>query len=462
MIDRRAFLGATGAGAAALALGSCARSGSSGAKTIRYWGMGAADKANDEKVAAAFAATPAGKGVTVAISQPPSNGVSDMSQIITAVRGGTAPDLWWMDRFNAVQNASVGLLEPIGPLIEKYEGVSPTEFMKQWVQFAVDELTYDGQVYGLPTTTDARGLLYNENVLREGGVDLGLFDPDQHTLTWDEMHEVCAKVTKKDGRGNYERLGFAPWLDEGWPYTWAFGLGAEAYDNARSRVTLDTDAWKAVYQLYRDWADEYPYASVDAFMATYQPPNAPPSQTAIFSGRLAMSTGGPWQNASNEKYAPKLPLKWTWLPVAKEGDPHYTWSGGQSLVIPKGAEITEHLWNYMKFHAGRQGLNIIVPHLGNLPTDLQALADKTYNPKAELFQQMLPTSRSRPPLPVGSAIWDTLTRTKSSVTIGSQTPAQCAASNQAYIEPKMALFPGYEMPDTYGKDNDLTPPASPA
>lgn len=452
MITRRRFLGAAGAaGASALALGACASSPDPGEKVIRYWGMGASDTDKDEAVRAAFLETDAGKGAEIYIDQVPSSGVADMSQIITAVRGGTAPDLWWMDRFNAVQNASIGLLEPIDPLIEKYEDVSPEEFKAQWIQFAVDELTYDGQMYGLPTSTDARGLMYNENVLRDSGVDLGLFDSEQHVITWDELRAANEQIVQVDGRGNYDRFGFSPWLGEGWPYTWAFGLDAQAYDNRTAAVTLDSPQWEAVFDLYAGWAEEWPYNSVDAFFATYQPPNAPPAQTAMFSERLAVDTTGPWQIQANEKYAPDVPLKFTWLPVANDGDPTYTWSGGQALVIPKGANITRTLWEYLKFHAGYSGQAIIQPMLGNLPTNLQAIEEKKYNPKAELFRQMLPNSTSRPPLPVGSAIWDTLTRSRSSVSLGSRSPAAAIADNQAMIAPKMDIFEGYRMPETYGR-----------
>lgn len=461
MIDRRHFMGAAGATAATLALGACARSGETGEKTVRYWGMGAADKDKDEKVAAAFKETPAGKGVNVVINQVPSNGVSDMSQIITAVRGGTAPDVWWMDRFNAVQNASIGLIEPLDPLIEKYEDMSVEDFKKQWIQFAVDELTYDGTLYGLPTSTDARGILYNEEVIRGAGLDLDMFDPTQHNLTWDEMRDASQKCVKTDAKGNYEQFGWVPWRDEGWAYTWGFGLGAEAYDNSTSQVVLENEKWMSVYQMYKDWTEDFPYATVDTFFATYQPPNAPPAQSVVFSGRLAMVTTGPWQIQANEKYAPDLPLKWTYLPVAAEGDPIYTWSGGQSLVIPKGTEITKTIWEYMKFHAGFQGQAIIQPMLGNLPTNLQAIEEKKYNPGAEIFRQMLPQSTSRPPLPTGAAIWDALDRSKSSVLFGSTTPEAAVATNQAFVAPKMELFPGYKMPETYGKPSPVPDSATP-
>lgn len=456
MIDRRQFLtGTVGAAAAGLALSSCARTPPAAEHVIRYWGMGAADTDKDEAVREAFVETDAGRGVEIYIDQVPSTGAADMSQIITAVRGGTAPDLWWMGRFTAVQTASIGLLEPIDPLIEEYEDVSPEEFKSQWIQFAVDELTYEGQMYGLPTDTDARGLMYNEDVLIEAGIDLDMFDPDQHVLTWDELREVARQITEVDGQGNYTRFGFAPWLNEGWANTWGFGLGAHAYDNDTATVTLDSPEWKSVYELYADWAEEFPYSRVDVFFATYQPPNAPPSQTAMFSGRLGIQTTGPWAIQANEQYAPDLPLKYTWLPVAQANDPTYTWSGGFSLAIPRGANITKTLWDYMKFHAGFEGQSIIQPPMGNVPTHLRAIEERKYNPKAEIFRQMLANSIARPPLPAGQAIWDTLERTKDSVAIGSSTPTQAIETNQAYIEPKMDLFEGYQMPDTYGERNEV-------
>lgn len=456
MISRRNFIGGTAAAAAAtFTLGACASTPDAAPNRVRYWGMGAADTDKDEAVVEAFKETDAGRDAEVFIDQVPSNGVSDMSQIITAVRGGTAPDLWYMDRFNAVQNASIGLLEPIDPLIEEYEDVSPEEFKSQWVQFAIDELTYDGQTFGLPATTDARAIEYNEDLLRDSGVDLDLFNPDEHVLTWDEVAEAARKITKTDDGGNYEQLGFAPWKDEGWPYTWAGAFGAEAFDNSTSSVTLDSPEWEAVFDLLGEWADEYPYSSVDAFFATYQPPNNPPSQTARFSGRLGMNTAVTSNIKNNELYAEDLPLKHTWLPVLKEGDPTYSWSGGHSLVIPRGANITKTLWEFIKFYTGLEGQSIYIPEIGTIPTNLDAIEQKKYNPKAELFRQMLPTSACRPPLPAGSAIWDALARTRDSVPIGSTTPEEAVRSNQEYVAPKMDLFPDYKMPDTFGEVNEI-------
>lgn len=458
-VNRRTFLALAGAGTVAIALPSCANQRNTDPDVIRYWGQGAADADKDQAAVDAFTATPQGEGVRVQISQVPSNGSADMSQIITAVRGGTAPDLWFMDRFNTVQSASIGLLEPLDPWIEEYEGVSAEEYRRQWISFAVDELSYDGQLYGLPVQTDARGIMYNFGMLREVGLDPDMFDPAQHTLTWDELADVAETCVEMDGNGNYTRFGFAPWLDQGGsPYTYAFGDGAHVYDNATASVTMDTPEWVKVYELYAEWAERFPFARVDAFQATYQPPNAPPAQTMMFSERMVMTPTGPWQIQGNEKYAPDIDFRWTWLPVWEADAPTYTWSGGFSLVVPRGTTITKNLWEFLKFYGGGAGQSIVVPMLGSIPTHLQTLADGTFNPKAQFFADMMASSTSRPPIPAGSAAWDALDRARQSVTLGSASPQTAAQTAQAFVAPKMQLFDGFRMPETYGQPVDLTPP----
>lgn len=137
------------------------------------------------------------------------------------------------------------------------------------------------------------------------------------------------------------------------------------------------------------------------------------------------------------------------------GDDIYTWSGGSAFVVPKGANMTKNLWEFMKFYAGTPGQNLIMPMLGDLPTNIQTIVDGNYNEKAELFRQMLPYLTSRPPLPVGSAAWATLARTRTAVALGSMTPQEAIETNQAMVEPKMALFEGYQMPDTYGQMSEI-------
>ena len=150
MIDRRTLLRALGAGASVSIAGGAivgCTDRPTGADrnpdVVKLWGIWASDADVEAEAIEAFSAE--NPDITVEASQVPSNGEGDASSVITAVRGRTGPDVYFMDRFNTSQFASLGLLEPIDGLIEEHEGMSPQEFMGGWDKFATDELFYDGQ-----------------------------------------------------------------------------------------------------------------------------------------------------------------------------------------------------------------------------------------------------------------------------------------------------------------------------
>ena len=203
MIDRRTLIRALGAGASVTIAGgsivSCTNrpvGDERDPNSVVLWGLGAADADKEAKVLEAFSEQ--NPDVKVKVSQVPSNGEGDASSVITAIRGRTGPDLYWMDRFNAPQFASLGLLEPIDDLIEEHEGVSPEEFMSGWINFATDELRYDGQYYGLPTSTDTRAMYVNMDLVDEAGLDPALFDPDNGPMTYDQLWEINDSFNVQD------------------------------------------------------------------------------------------------------------------------------------------------------------------------------------------------------------------------------------------------------------------------
>ena len=206
MINRRTLLRALGAGASVTIAGGsivgCTNrpvGEERDPNTVRLWGLGAADADKEATVLEAFSEQH--PDVKVEVSQVPSNGEGDASSVITAIRGKTGPDLYWMDRFNAPQFASLGLLEPIDGLIEEQEGVSPEEFMSGWINFATDELHYDGQYFGLPTATDTRAMYVNMDLATEAGIDPALLDPKNGPMTYDQLWEINDQFNVQDERG---------------------------------------------------------------------------------------------------------------------------------------------------------------------------------------------------------------------------------------------------------------------
>lgn len=457
MIDRRTLIKALGAGASVSIAGG-AITGCTDRPTgsdrdpnlVRLWGIWASDADVEAEVVEAFTAE--NPDITVEVSQVPSNGEGDASSVITAVRGRTGPDVYFMDRFNTSQFASLGLLEPIDGLIEEHEGVSPKEYMSGWVKFATDELFYDGHYYGLPMDTDTRGMYVNLDLADEAGVDRALLDPTNGPLTYEQMWELDEQVSIQDERGSYEQVTWIPWDDQASLLMWAIANKVPLYDNAECRMLLDEQPMLDVATMYSGWVERLDFPRLDAFKATYQPPNAPPEQTSFFSGRQLFQITGPWGVQGQADYKPDMNYTVTHLPVPNEGDDPFTWAGGFSLTMPKGASMSEAAWRFMSFYAGYEGQKILATGISRIPTNLETLADpEGWNQDIRFFAELLGVAQSRPPLPVGTKLWDAMMTMQESLNQGSDTPENLVKEAQAYVDPTMQQFCPFQLPENFGE-----------
>ncbi|MBA8792797.1 multiple sugar transport system substrate-binding protein [Friedmanniella endophytica] len=447
MITRRRLLGgaaALGAAAGTGVLGGCS-GGPRDPNHLILWGVGGDQIPNQQKVLDGYLKTH--PGVTIDARSVPSAVDGDATPVITAVRGGDAPDVWYMDRFTGAQYAAIGLLEPITPLIERYEEPG---FTDGYLKFGLNELTYDNQLYGLPVGTDVRALYYNKTLLRNAGVDLDELDPKNGPPTLQRIFEISEKVTKKDGSGNYTQMGLIPWDAQGWGYTWSIGTGASYFDDRNCSMDLTAKPIVDAFGMLYDWGKEMGWSQVNAFTSSYQPLNAPPSQTVFLSERTAFTVQTSTTVFALAKYAPKLDYGYTYLPVFNEGDQPYTWSGGFSVVAPKGSQLNKNVWDLMKFYGGRPGQEIFMPATKSLPT-LTSLFD--YQPLADMkpFIDQLRYSTSRPPFPVSSLWWDALVQAHSAMEIGSQTAQSALEQAQARVAPQMEAYCPFRMPAGYGR-----------
>src|ERR1700747_2541825 len=161
---------------------------------------------------------------------------TDVAKLMTAVRSGAGPDLAVIDRFTIAQRAAAGLLTDLTPLIKK-EG---KDLSQEYSEGPWQEVTYQNKIYALPTNTDARVLFYNKQILKEAGIDLTEFDPARGPIAPDRFKEIAFKLNQTDASGAYTRIGFVPWLEQGWGYTWgyAFGVISLISPAARSRPPI--------------------------------------------------------------------------------------------------------------------------------------------------------------------------------------------------------------------------------
>lgn len=418
--------------------------GPSDPHTITFWTTrtGTVDMGGWKKIIAGF--EKANPGYHVKLVGKPSPSQGDATALITAVRGGTPPDVFEVDRFTVSQYASIGLLSSLQPLIEKEGGKT---FSDQYFPFAWKETMYQGESYALPFDSDARGLYYNKKLLREAGIDPSILDPKNGPPTIDEIMEISRKLVKKDSKGNYTQLGLIPWDGEASPATWGLSMGAKYYDPTTCEFTAFEPAFKKAFENYAKWSKELDYHKVDTFMATYQPPNAPPSETPFFTGHLGMSITGNWLLSSIRDYAPKLDYGITYLPVGQKGDKPFTWAGGYALVMPKGVKNVDGAWKLMQYIAGPEGQRIYSLQTQHLPT-LKSLIDdpEITAGNQKFFASMMPFTLSRPPMPVGAQIWDAMDTAKQAVLLGDSTPQQALQNVYDRVQPQLQQFCPFQLP----------------
>lgn len=373
----------------------------------------------------------------VDILPEPSQGTGDATALITAVRGGSPPDAYLLDRYTVSQQASIGLLTDLTPLLQKND----PNLANNYEPFAWGETLYQGHVYGMPMDTDSRGMFYNKDLVQKAGVDLSLFDPANGPMTIDEAMAASQKMTKTDSKGNYTQLGLIPWSGQAFHTTWALELGARFFDPKTCQIIAQEPAMLKTMQYFQQWAKEMNYSKVDTYNATYQPPNAPPSQTPFLTGHLGMAVSGPWDLSSIQQYAPKLNYGVTYMPVANKGDKPFTWSGGFALVMPTGAQNQAGAYQFMKFMTGPDGQRIYTKETGHLPTWTSLLSDSSLiSGNQKFFADILKYSMSRPPLPVSAQYSDALDTAQQGVLLGNETPEQALAQVQQRVGPQMQQF----------------------
>ncbi len=422
-------------------LGSCLWVSASayGQTQIKFWinsSLAAHEKAAYQKAAEAFSQKNSNIKVNVEVV-PGSE--TDAAKLMTAVRSGVGPDVAVLDRFTIAQRAATGLLTDLTPLIKK-EG---KDLSQEYSEGPWQEVLYQNKIYALPTNTDARVLFYNKQLLREAGIDLSEFDPARGPIAPDRFKEIAFKLNQKDASGAYTRIGFVPWLEQGWGYTWGYAFGGSFFDFTNCKVTATDPGVVKGYQFLYDWAKALDPQKARTFVDTYwQWPSVgtlPDSQMPFFTGKVAFVITGNWVFAAMKDAAPNLEYGVTYIPAPN--GLKTSWSGGWSAVIPQGVKNLEAAYQFLRFVAGEEGQTFLAQEAASLPTLKSLLQRKDlFAPEYQFFLTLLPISKSRPPLPVGALFWDKLKEAEEAVITNSQTPEAALKMVDDEVQPQMDQF----------------------
>jgi multiple sugar transport system substrate-binding protein len=321
----------------------------------------------------------------------------DEQKLLTAAASDTLPDVIWLSRAETATWAAPGVIRPLTEFIER-DGYDTSDFYP----FAIEEASYEGEVYGIPGGADVRALYVNLDHLGEIGVDVESID----TSDWDQLSEIGAQLVQREG-DQVQRWGFDHRVQANNFWLWGYGNGGQFLSDDGMEATFNSEPNVEALQ----WAvDAYEAQGgsklYDALATTFQ------GDQQFANGTVSMSVYEQWMlSAAIATVAPDMNFRL--LPIRERGSGPEgsiaTYSGGNGWYITSGAKNPDAAWEFIKFlHSdetwrigaeavkalrAEQG-NPYFPSLTGKTSVDQMQIDELYEPVGEAFDSavdLLPT-----------------------------------------------------------------------
>jgi multiple sugar transport system substrate-binding protein len=257
------------------------------------------------------------------------------TKLQTAVAGGEAFDVFWINSASLPVYASADALVPIDS-ITGAGGIDPGLFPAPLVEM----YQYDGVQYGLPRDFDTIALFFNRDLFDDAGEAY----PDD-TWTWEEFRAAAERLTDPD-KGIWGAGQQTSWQENYYNFIWQ--NGGRLLDDERTRCLVNEPAaCEAFDYLTGFFTDE-----LTPSIAIQQ--SNPVADTLFPAGQVAMMTGGSFRAGTygaadaNIDVAP--------LPQGKQ---RATAIHGLANVIWAGGKNQDAALELVKFLAGEEAETIL-------------------------------------------------------------------------------------------------------
>lgn len=341
--------------------------------------------------------------------------------------GNTCPDVVTEDTFLINSDAAAGYIQPISDKVSSWS---------DWSQFITNikqgVTGSDGKVYGIPYSTDSRGLWYNKTVFAKAGLPA-----DWQPKSWNDVLAACkaikekcpgvvpfwTPVSKAEGEAtsmqDYEML--------------LYGTGERLLDSNNKYIVGSSGILDSLNFISTIFKSGYGPSMADIMNG--QASNTA-SQTFLNKDKLGIylmgnwitgnyiSTGAsPWPDYTKN-------LGFAAMPTEKGQDPGtITLAGGWALSIPTKAKNASGAWDFIKFAMNKDNLQSVDIALGNLTTRSDVATDSEYTktPFNDVASKFLETAQFRPTDTNYPKVSTAIQTMVESVATGSSTPEKAMA-----------------------------------
>jgi multiple sugar transport system substrate-binding protein len=298
-------------------------------------------------------------------------------KLITAISGGTAPDLVRADLAWVPQLAKIDALEPLDELMEDFNSYKENVFPG-----TLSPNKWKDHYYGLPLDTNTRVLLWNKTLFDKAGIK----EPPK---TLDEFVSTIEKLSEKGKTWGYAEGGTGGW--NVLPLIWS--AGGEITDENMTKSSGYLNSPESVSLL-------------EKLVELNKKGNLAPS---ILGGGLSTADGyaqdkyamildGPWMVPIFKEQYPNFEVKMSLVPEGKGGSVSVV--GGEDIVLFKQSKHKKEAADFIRFMLSEE-TQLSMAEVGQIPV-LQDLAESDYmknHPYYGIFMEQLKTAKARTPHP---------------------------------------------------------------
>lgn len=301
---------------------------------------------------------------------------------------------------------------------------------------ALEAVTYQGRMYGMPWLNDVLYLYYNEEMLKEAGFE----SPPK---TWEELNEM-GMAAKEQGLVEYPFIEYFQ-QEEGLTIAYAYYLFAfgGTFFNEDNSPAFNSPEGLAALQFMVDGMNNGLYNPA-SFESTYEEVRRTFSQgSSLFAVNWAYQL-----NLANDPQESQIAGQAKVALMPGQAEPSATINGGMGLAIMADSEHPEEAWNYIQYLSSqdvqkRYSQNAL-PIWTSLFSDpeLQEMQPEVAREQnfIEVSQEQYKYIRNRPIVPFYSETSEIVAREVQAALSGNKTPEQALADAEQAVLDARALY----------------------
>lgn len=252
---------------------------------------------------------------------------------LSAITAGNPPDVIVQDIMSVSQRAEAQQSVDISRYLDA--GTKKQFYPQLW-----ETTQYQEGTYGLPFNTDTQVIFYNKQIFKE----VGLTEADLPT-TWAELEAVGRQLDVKKNK-TYSRVGFYPLWNLG-AEVWALNAdNGTSWFNDNEKIKINTKNKVAALQWILDQQKHYGKSTINRLEAEFGSGVSDP----FLSGTVAMRAQNlNYYTSLKENASKDFEFGVIQLPEFKSGSGHWSWGGGFTVEVPKGAKHVKESAEFIQY-----------------------------------------------------------------------------------------------------------------